>query len=266
MASRDEEEGAAAVAWIRERTLNGTLEFQHLDLASLASIRAFAERFRRRGLPLHILVANAGVMSPRDERTADGFEIHQGVKFLGHFYLIHLLLDVIKTSAPSRVVVVISSAEEARAAGVRLPWADLGGRRVPPGESTIAWYGTSNLCSLMNARELDRRLKASAVLSDMPDVFAAEWGAKSTLFCATEPSLEGRGGFFGPAYCQIAGIPISTNFLNTHRHEPSSPEARDSAACARLYDAAAGLLEEATGAPLPHRPKAGAAPAALAEE
>ena len=174
MASRDEEEGAAAVAWIRERTSNGTLEFQHLDLASLASIRAFAERFRARGLPLHILVANAGVMSPRDERTADGFEIHQGVKFLGHFYLIHLLLDVVKTSAPSRVV-VMSSAEEARAAGV--PWNDLGGRRVPPpGESTIAWYGTSNLCSLMYAREMDRRLKAAAVLSDVPDVFAVEPG------------------------------------------------------------------------------------------
>ena len=95
---------------------------------------------------------------------------------------------------------------------------------------------------------------------------SAEWGAKSTLFCATEPSLAGSGGFFGPAYFQVAGNPISTNFYNTHRHEPSSPEARDPAACARLYDAAADLLEAATGAPLPHRLKAGAAPAALAEE
>ena len=178
MASRNEEEGEAAIAWIRERTPNGTLEFHHLDLASLASIRAFAERFRRRGLPLHVLAANAGVMSPREERTADGFEIHQGIKFLGHFYLIHLLLDVVKTSAPSRVV-VMSSAEEARAAGV--PWADLGGRRVPPGESTIAWYGASNLCSLMYARELDRRLKAAAVLSDVPDVFAVEPGELSCV-------------------------------------------------------------------------------------
>jgi hypothetical protein len=64
---------------------------------------------------------------------------------------------------------------------------------------------------------------------------------------------------------QIAGIPISTNFLNTHRHEPSSHEAHDPAACARLYDAAAGLLEEATGASLLHRLKAGVASAALAE-
>ena len=61
----------------------------------------------------------------------------------------------------------MSSAEEARADGV--PWADLGGRRVPPGESTGAWYGASNLCSLMYARELDRRLKAAAVLSDVVD-------------------------------------------------------------------------------------------------
>uniref|UniRef100_A0A3Q4GAT7 Dehydrogenase/reductase SDR family member on chromosome X-like n=1 Tax=Neolamprologus brichardi TaxID=32507 RepID=A0A3Q4GAT7_NEOBR len=90
------------------------LEFKKLDLASLQSVRQFAQSFRERDLPLNILVNNAGVMLVPEGRTEDGFEQHFGVNYLGHFLLTWLLLDTLKDSGKSghvsRVVNVSSSA------------------------------------------------------------------------------------------------------------------------------------------------------------
>ena len=79
-----------------------------LDLASLHSVKTFVDVFRSRNLPLHILVLNAAVFGGPLSHTVDGIEQHFAVNHLGHFLLASQLVGVLKTSAPSRVVIVAS--------------------------------------------------------------------------------------------------------------------------------------------------------------
>ena len=83
---------------------------EHLDLASLASVRAFAKAFLLADRPIHLLINNAGLMIPDRRLTLDGFEAHFGTNHLGHFLLTTLLLDRIRASAPARIVNVASDA------------------------------------------------------------------------------------------------------------------------------------------------------------
>lgn len=111
---RNEQEGLAAVRRIREEHTGAKVEFKSLDLASLPSVRRFVQSFKERDLLLHILVNNAGIMLVPEGRTEDGFELHFGVNYIGHFLLTWLLLDNLKQSGKpgcfSRVVNVSSSA------------------------------------------------------------------------------------------------------------------------------------------------------------
>lgn len=84
------------------------VDTMQLDLSSLRSVKFFAEEFINRGLPLHILVCNAGTFGGPFSLTVDGMERHFAVNHLGHFYLAKLLVDVMIASKPARVVVVTS--------------------------------------------------------------------------------------------------------------------------------------------------------------
>ena len=77
-----------------------------LDLASLQSVRDFAESFSKQYEKIDILVNNAGVFIPiaKQMKTADGFEINFGTNHLGHFLLTNLLLEKLKAAAPSGCV------------------------------------------------------------------------------------------------------------------------------------------------------------------
>ncbi|XP_016375599.1 dehydrogenase/reductase SDR family member on chromosome X-like [Sinocyclocheilus rhinocerous] len=127
-AGNEEQEGLAAVKKIREELNQGKVEFMYLDLASLTSVRLFVQRYRAKGLPLHVLVNNAGVMLVPERRTEDGFELHFGLNYLGHFLLTILLLDVLKKSGKpgkfSRIVIMSSATHY----GGRLTLDDLQGR------------------------------------------------------------------------------------------------------------------------------------------
>ncbi|XP_026219645.1 dehydrogenase/reductase SDR family member on chromosome X [Anabas testudineus] len=98
IAGNEREEGTAAVRKIHEEGSEGKAEFVFLDLTSLVSVRQFVQTFKDRGLPLHVLVNNAGTMLVPEKQTEDGFEFHFGLNYLGHFLLTNLLLDLLKRS------------------------------------------------------------------------------------------------------------------------------------------------------------------------
>ncbi|CAL8291154.1 unnamed protein product [Lota lota] len=113
IAGNVETEGLAAVAKIHQEVKEGKAEFLYLDLASQKSVRQFAQRFKDRGLPLHILVNNAGIMLVPERRTEDGLELHFALNYLGHFLLTGLLLDTLARSGTrqrcARVVTMASA-------------------------------------------------------------------------------------------------------------------------------------------------------------
>lgn len=110
--SRCSEEGKKAVAKIREEYPNAKVDWLHIDLTSLKSVRDFTDSFLAMGLPLNILINNAGIMFAPYQETDDGLEEHFQVNYLSHFYLTLLLLDVLKETGTdnsySRVVNVSS--------------------------------------------------------------------------------------------------------------------------------------------------------------
>ncbi len=128
-----------------------------LDLASLASVRAFAARARAELPRLDVLVCNAGVW-PRERRlTADGFELTFGVNHLGHFALARELEPLLRASAPARIVIV-SSGLHARG---RMAWDDLMHARGRFAATDV--YAQSKLANLLHAFALARRLAGTGV-------------------------------------------------------------------------------------------------------
>ncbi|WP_406634437.1 oxidoreductase [Amycolatopsis sp. WGS_07] len=125
--------------------LPGDVEVRRLDLADLASVRAFAAEFTE---PIDLLINNAGIMIPPLSRTADGFEAQFGTNHLGHFALTNLLLRQIR----GRVVTVSSNGHRVGS----IDFDDLNWERRP--YRATAAYGQSKLANLLFTAELQRRL------------------------------------------------------------------------------------------------------------
>ena len=140
LAVRDLEKGREVAAGMR-----GQVEVQRLDLADLASVRAFAGGFIE---PIDVLINNAGVMMPPLTRTADGFELQFGTNHLGHFALTNLLLHQIR----QRVVTVSSNGHKVAS----IDFEDLNWERRP--YKAMVAYAQSKLANLLFTSELQRRL------------------------------------------------------------------------------------------------------------
>ncbi|XP_061118749.1 retinol dehydrogenase 12 isoform X1 [Conger conger] len=108
LACRNEARGSAALQEIRRLSGNQDVHLCLLDTSSLASVRAFAEGILRQEKQLHILVNNAGATGLSRQITPDGLEISFATNHLGPFLLTNLLLDLMKSSAPARIVNVSS--------------------------------------------------------------------------------------------------------------------------------------------------------------
>src|SRR3989442_885145 len=110
MACRDAARGEEARQEIIRESGNSRVFLEIVDLASEASVRSLAETFQRKYPRLDVLINNAGVYTSHREITPDGLERQFEVNYLSGFLLTHLLLDVLKKSAPSRIVIVTSIA------------------------------------------------------------------------------------------------------------------------------------------------------------
>ena len=110
LAGRNPTKGRDAETLIRDRHSRAKVRFELLDLASLTSVKAFADRMLAAARPIDILINNAGVMAPRERATTvDGFEMQFGTNYLGHFALTARLLPLLE-AAKARVVQLSSIA------------------------------------------------------------------------------------------------------------------------------------------------------------
>jgi NAD(P)-dependent dehydrogenase (short-subunit alcohol dehydrogenase family) len=112
LACRNMKRGEDALKEIKEKSGTDNVHLLQLDLASLDSVREFSRKFHQLESQLHILINNAGVMACPKALTKDGFEMQLGTNHLGHFLLTNLLLDLLKASSPSRIVVVSALAHK----------------------------------------------------------------------------------------------------------------------------------------------------------
>jgi NAD(P)-dependent dehydrogenase (short-subunit alcohol dehydrogenase family) len=220
MACRNVDRGHRAIEQLRAAVPEAQLQLDELDLASLASVRGFAERFRATHDGLDLLINNAGVMAPPRRRTADGFELQFGTNHLGHFALTNALLEKMEGADDARVVTLSSTMHKTG----RINFDNLNGDR-----HYFRWnaYGQSKLANLLFMLELDRRLRAAGStvksLAAHPGYAATnlqsaaapmvdrlvmklstaviaqndEMGALPTLYAATQPGLQG-GTYVGP--------------------------------------------------------------------
>jgi NAD(P)-dependent dehydrogenase (short-subunit alcohol dehydrogenase family) len=233
LAARNPAKGAAALAGIRAAHPDANIRFELLDLMSLGSVAACAERVMEAEPRLDILVNNAGVMTPPTRReTADGFELQFGVNHLAHFALtVRLLPLIIRLGQAPRVVTVSSGAHHTGTIAFDdLQWTR---RRYRP------WlaYSQSKLANVLFARELQRRsdeagwglmsnachpgyartdliangpgvenMRLGRVLQHFMSQSAAD-GALPTLYAATAPGAK-PAGFYGPAHkFELVGPP-----------------------------------------------------------
>jgi NAD(P)-dependent dehydrogenase (short-subunit alcohol dehydrogenase family) len=266
LAVRSPGKGAEAAQAIRGENPVGTVRVEELDLASLASVAAFAQRLVKAGRPIDVLVNNAGVMAvPSRRTTTDGFELQFGTNYLGHFALTGQVLPLLTSAAAPRVVSLSSMLHWAG----RLDFANLQGERRYSAQRS---YADSKLAMLLYASELQRRsdragwglvsvgahpgstrtnLQSSgpsigkdAVKDSLQVRFALavlpwmwqdpDQGALPTLYAATSPDAR-PGGYYGPD-----GLFGTTGGPGPAR---MSRRARDESVAARLWD----VSEQLTG-------------------
>lgn len=166
---RSSEKASHAVQWVNARLAQldsnarrhceppAQLLALPLNLASMQSVESFAKSVRSRFDRLHILVNNAGTMGGRFSTNAAGIEMQMAVNHLGHFHLTNLLLDVLRTSAPSRVVIVGSAYYK------RAKLSDLLDVKNERTYEPLAAYARSKLANCLHGLALSRRLVAEEV-------------------------------------------------------------------------------------------------------
>ena len=264
LAVRDLSKGSAAAARIHAAVPAASLDLLPLDLASLDSVRAAAHSELVRGVPLDLLINNAGVMAPKIRKeTSDGFELQFGTNVLGHFALTGLLLPLLERAAlarPEHAPRIVTIASIAHKRG-RINFSDLQSEHA---YSPMGAYAQTKLANLIFALELQRRLAAAPPPLSRIESLAAhpgvantnlfqvgeysaverlvrrwaghaigallnteEAGAFPTLYAATAPNAA-PGGYYGPqGWREMRGADVGSADI--------APQALDPATASRLW-------------------------------
>ncbi|HXR65827.1 MAG TPA: SDR family oxidoreductase [Ktedonobacteraceae bacterium] len=213
MVCRNRAKGEAAQQEIQAATGSAKVDLLIADLASLADVRRVAGDFTQKYTQLHILIHNAGGANNERKLTPDGYETTFVANYLAPFLLTELLLDMLKASAPARIVNV-SSAAHTRG---KINFSDLQGEK---SYGTWMAYSQAKLALIIYTYELARQLQGSGVTVNalhpgviasnfdqglspfmrwgwkliMPLLSSVEQGAQTTLYLATSPEVEGVSG------------------------------------------------------------------------
>ncbi len=250
--ARSEQRAQAAVAEI-SAAAGGEAEVEVLnaDLALQGSVRDLAEQALGRFPRIDVLINNAGAMFTSRQLTAEGVEQTWALNHLAPFLLTSLLLQRLRQSAPARVITTSSDAHK----GTEIPFEDFGAER-GYGRLGFERYGQTKLANILFTAELARRLEGSdvsaycfhpglvasgfnrnngalmglAMVAIKPFSRSTERGARTLVWLAETPSIEGDGGYF----------------VDEKLARPSRA-GQDMEAAARLWEAS----EQQTGTALP---------------
>jgi NAD(P)-dependent dehydrogenase (short-subunit alcohol dehydrogenase family) len=255
LAVRNREKGNQAAQDIRAVSPNAQVVVEQLDLASLASVEAFADRLLTRAQPINTLINNAGIMTPPTRNiTTDGLELPFGTNYLGHFALTGRLLSLLRKAGSSRVVTLSSLTNRSGA----IHFDDLQSEHSYRPQRA---YEQSKLATLLFAFELNRRSLRSgwgirsnaahpgATLTNLQTtgptlgrgsstllerfgmqvtrMIPGFWqeiaqGALPTLYAATSPLALG-GGYYGPGgFAELTGMPAVATIPRRARNEQTA--------------------------------------------
>jgi NAD(P)-dependent dehydrogenase (short-subunit alcohol dehydrogenase family) len=242
---RSLERSRAATDRIRGESANPHVDFLLADLSVQADVRRLAAAFRERYSELHVLVNNAGGMFLNGQTSPDGLEMTLALNHLAGYLLTRLLLDLLKASAPARVVNVASVAH----VGARIDFSNLrfGG-----------WggYKRSKLANVLFTYELARRLEGTGVTANSlhPGLVASGFGMnnrglfpliKPLVDCVAVTNEEGaRTSIHLACSAEVGGV--TGKYFVKCRPRRSSGASYDRAAAARLWEMSAGM----TGLPI----------------
>jgi NAD(P)-dependent dehydrogenase (short-subunit alcohol dehydrogenase family) len=176
MAGRDRTRTENARRFVTAQSGSDRIDIALADFSRLAEVRRLADDILTADGQLHILVNNAGLLSPTQRRSADGFELTMAVNHLAPFLLTNLLLDRLRASAPARIITVASEAHR----GQRL---DLDHLAAPRDWSMTRAYGRSKLCNILFTRELAMRLDPDQIVATClhPGMVATAIGQRGGL-------------------------------------------------------------------------------------